>query len=261
VTVTVDTPTLSDVLADLPRRALPDRLAALSGTVRYETPHDAQALRFDGGRVSEPPAGAGADVVVRARADVLAGVVAGELNAGVELLRGSVEIEGDTELALAMGGMFEVAGCPGVAVDPRALDPVEVATVLGEVSGRHLETVMRSGFRPVVLGEIFRRLPDFVNPTRAARVDLAVGFRLTGHPSGELERYVVSVRHGAATVSEGDDGAPRDATVTCEGHDFLRLATGHLSPVFGVLRGRLKVRGEQAKALQLTSVLDIPRAG
>jgi putative sterol carrier protein len=261
VTVTVDTPTLADVLAELPRRALPDRLAAVRGTVRYETPYDARTLRFDGGPVTEAPAGAGADVVVRGRPDVLAGVVAGELNAGLELLRGTLDIEGDVDLALAMGGMFEVAGRPGVPVDPRVLDPAEVAGVVGAVSGRHLEKVMRSDFRAVVLGEIFRRLPDFVNPTRAAKVELDVGFRLTGHPSGELERYVVSVSRGAASVTEGEGTGRRDATITCEGHDFLRLATGHLSPVFGVLRGRLKVRGDQARALQLTSVLDIPRAG
>ncbi len=120
---------------------------------------------------------------------------------------------------------------------------------------------MRSGFREVVLGEIFGRLPEFVNPRKAARVRLTIGFRLTGNPSGEVERYVVSVQHGTATVTAGEsDVAERDATVTCEGHDFLKLATGHLNPVFGVLRGHLKVRGDQAKALQLSSVLDIPQA-
>ncbi|GAA1479283.1 hypothetical protein GCM10009623_37290 [Nocardioides aestuarii] len=258
--MTTATPALADVLADLPRRALPSRLAAVAGTVRYETPGDALALRFDAGRIAAHPAGADVDVVVRGRPEVLAAVVAGERNAGLEYLRGTLDIEGDTDLALAMGGLFEVPGRPGVAVDPRRLEPVEVATAVGEVDGRHLEKVMRSGFRAVVLGEIFDRLPDFVNPTRAAKVDLTVGFRLTGHPDGELERRVVVVRHGAATVTDGDHDGPRDATVTCEGHDFLRLATGHLSPVFGVLRGRLKVKGDQAKALQLTSVLDIPRA-
>ena len=48
--------------------------------------------------------------------------------------------------------------------------------------------------------------------------------------------------------------------MTCEGHDFLKLATGHLNPVFGVLRGHLKVKGDPAKALQLSSVIDIPQA-
>ena len=47
--------------------------------------------------------------------------------------------------------------------------------------------------------------------------------------------------------------------MTCEGHDFLRLATGHLNPVAGVLKGTLKVRGDKAKALQLSAAIDIPR--
>ncbi len=118
---------------------------------------------------------------------------------------------------------------------------------------------MRSGFRPVVLGEIFRRFPEFLNPRKAGKVELTVAFRLTGSESGEIDRYVVRIDHGAATVTEGGDGIDRDATVTCAGHDFLRLATGQLSPITGVLRGQLSVKGDKAKALQLSSVMDIPQ--
>ena len=48
--------------------------------------------------------------------------------------------------------------------------------------------------------------------------------------------------------------------MTCEAHEFLRLATGHLGAITGVLRGQLKVRGDKAKALQLSSVIDFPKA-
>ena len=78
--------------------------------------------------------------------------------------------------------------------------------------------------------------------------------------NGEIERYVVRVRDGVATVAPGDAGEQRDATVTCQGYDYLRLATGHLSPVMGVLKGQLRVRGDKGKALQLSSILDIPSA-
>jgi alkyl sulfatase BDS1-like metallo-beta-lactamase superfamily hydrolase len=123
---------------------------------------------------------------------------------------------------------------------------------------------MSSGFRGVVLDEIFRRLPDFVNPRRARGADLVVGFRLLGNPTGEIERYAVRVRDGQASVSRPGDsdgaGEHRDATVTCEAFDFLRLATGHLGAITGVLRGQLKVKGDKAKALQLSSIIDIPSA-
>jgi putative sterol carrier protein len=123
---------------------------------------------------------------------------------------------------------------------------------------------MASGFRPIVLEEIFRRLPAFVNARKAGHLDITIGFRLEGNPSGEVDRYVVRVADGAATVTAaegaGQEGRQRDATVTCEAHDFVRLATGHLSAITGVLRGQLKVRGDKAKALQLSSVIDFPKA-
>ena len=99
-------------------------------------------------------------------------LVSGEYNAGLEYLAGGLDIDGDADLALGVGGIFKVPGTGSVAVDPRELDPVEVATVLGSVKGAHLKKVMRSGFRQVVLSEIFRRLPDFVNPARAAKLDI-----------------------------------------------------------------------------------------
>jgi putative sterol carrier protein len=69
----------------------------------------------------------------------------------------------------------------------------------------------------------------------------------------------VRVADGVATVTEGDEGERRDATITCESYEFLRLATGHLSAITGVLRGQLKVKGDRAKALQLSTVLKIPK--
>lgn len=259
---------LHELLASLASYAVPERLAEVRTVLRVEVterrrePVAATARIADGMvEVLPGPGGPDPDVLLRARPDVVAGVVRGELNAGLELLRGTLDIEGDTDHALAVGGMVRLAGTRDTPVDPRALDPVAVAGALGEVRGDHLRKVMRSGFRPVVLGEIFRRLPDFVNPRKAAKVHLVVGFRLTGNPSGEVERYVVTVDHGTARVDPARAGetGERHATITCEGHDFLKLATGHLNPVFGVLRGHLKVRGDQARALQLSSVLDIPQ--
>ena len=199
------------------------------------------------------------DVVLRTSLLRFVRLVSGERNAGIEYLSGKLDIDGDAELALAIGGMFKVPGKGTVAVDPTALDPAEVAAALGTVSSDHLRKVMRSGFRAIVLSEIFRRLPEFVNPDKAAKTRLTVGFRLLGNPSGEIERYVVHVDQGVATVHVGDEGGERDATITCEGHDYLRLATGHLNPVAGVLKGQLKVKGDKNKALQLSSIMDIPQ--
>ena len=259
---------VAGIIARLHEYAVPERLAAARGVVRLDlrrgsTLLERHALRFADGEIShdDDPEGP-ADVVLTTSVLRFVRLVSGQLNAGLDYLAGKLDIDGDTDLALAVGGLFRVPGTDRVAVDPTLLDPVEVAVALGEAPAAHLRKVMASGFRPVVLGEIFRRLPDFVDEKKASRTRLTVGFRLLGNPSGEVERYVVHVRDGMAYVETGDAGSEdRDATVTCQGHDYLRLATGHLSPVLGVLKGQLKVRGSKAKALELASIIDIPSAG
>ena len=261
-------PAVRGVLSRLHEYADPDRLAALTGTVRIDlTRDDARLghhlLRIGSGLITveaDVPAAAPSDVVLGTSVIGFVRLVSGQGNAALDYLAGRLHVEGDAGLALAVGGLFTIPGTDEIAVDPSALDPVDVARALAGVPVEHLREVMASGFRPVVLEEIFRRLPDFVNPRRAARADLTVGFKLLGAPGGEPERYVVRVDHGACKVEPDDVGGDRDATITCEGYDFLRLATGHLAAVKGVLRGQLKVRGEKAKALQLASVLDIPKA-
>ena len=255
------------ILARLGEYAVPDRLAAMTGDVRIDLERagrvvERHGLSFSGGAIdlrSHVGADHEADVVLRSDALRFVRLVSGGCNAALEYLAGTLDIAGSADLALALGGMFRVPGSAEAVVDPTALDPVDVATALASASRKHLEGVMTSGFRPVVLGEIFRRLPDYVDPVAARDTTLSVAFRLTGNPSGEVERYVVRLASGVATVEPGESGEARDATVTCQAHDFLRLATGHLSAVTGVLKGQLKVRGDKAKALRLSSVIDIPR--
>jgi putative sterol carrier protein len=254
---------IEGILARLHEYAVPERLAALHGTVRIDLDRrgkllESHVLRFAGGTIELTRADP-VDVVLRTSILRFVRLVSGERNAGLEYLSGKLDIEGDATLALAVGGIFRVPGSDVVAVDPTALDPVDVATVLEDAPREHLEKVMASGFRPVVLGEIFRRLPEYVDQHRARGVELAVAFRLLGNPSGEVERYVVRVSDGVATVTEGEEGEERDATVTCQAHDYLRLATGHLNPLTGVLKGQLKVKGDRTKALRLSSVIDIPQ--
>lgn len=252
---------------------LADRLGGITGTARVELVHDERViartgLRIADGAIAVVAADEPADVTLRSPVLVLLRLVSGERNAGMEYLSGRLDIDGDADLALALGGIFPAPGpegAPVVAVDPRALDTLEVARELAHVDPEHLRRVMASGFRPVVLDEIFVRLPEFVNPQKARDLHIVIGFRLTGRPDGEVDRFVVRIDRGAAEVLAGPEAEQvgrdeRDATVTCGAHDFLRLATGHLSPVTGVLRGQLKVRGDKAAALRLAGTFDIPTA-
>lgn len=256
------------ILGRLHEYAVPERLALLHGVVRFDlvrrgTLLERHALALDAGSMTlhpHHPVDAPVDVVLTTSLLRFVRLVSGERNAGLEYLAGTLDIDGDATLAIGVGGIFRVPGTHQVAVDPHQLDPVDVATAVGKVKGDHLKKVMASDFRPVVLGEIFRRLPEFLDQRKARGVSLAVGFRLLGNPAGGVDRYVVRVHDGVAEVETGDLGEEPDATITCQGHDYLRLATGHLSPVLGVLKGTLKVKGDKSKALQLSSIIDIPTA-
>ncbi len=253
------------VLHRLGEYAIPERLARVNGVVEFvvDVPKgvsERHALVFDGHGVgvlegdTDLP-----DVTIRTEILDFVRLVSGGTNAALLLLGGRLRVDGDERLALAVGGVFQVPGRPGVAVDPAEVDPEKVAAVLKHVKDRHLRQVMSGGFRDVVLEQVFTRLPEFLDVARAAGHTLDVGFAITGRPGGGADRYVVRVSDGACEVAAGDEG--RDATITLGGGDFLKLVTGNLNPVTGVMRGALKVRGDLGKALALQKIMRIPGGG
>lgn len=253
------------ILHRFPEFAEPERLALLDGSVRFDLAvpggtRESHVLGFSADGVVMLVPEASADVTIRAGVLDFVRLVTGERNAALLYLRGDLEVDGEETLALAVGTVFRLPGTGEIAVDPTALDPVDVATAVAASSVEHLRSVMGGGFREVVLGEVFRRFPDFLRPDKAARVRLSVGFRIGGRGDGDADRYLVRIDHGDCAVQRDPaDDARRDATLILDGVDFLRLITGQLNPVAGVLRGTMKVRGDKAKALALNTVMERPR--
>lgn len=265
---------VGSVLARLDEYAVPARLAEVEGTVAFRLgitrrEEETYLVLFRDGRVDvvPPPDSAShqtpTDVTIATGMLEFVRLVTGGANAALLHLANRLRIEGDELLALDVGGVFRVPGTNGVAVDPTALDPADVAVAIAGVNDAHLHGVMAGGLREVVLAEVFRRLPDYVSQERARRHDLAVGFKIGGRPDGEADRYVVTLREGRATVErleESGDGRERNATIALNGAQFLKLVTGHLNPVTGVMRGQLKVRGDVKAALTFSGLMDIPSA-
>lgn len=241
-----------------------DRLAGITGVVRFELNRskkqgERHTARFTAGKV-ELEDGGTPDVTITADIVDFVRLVTGQANAALLYLGARLQIDGDEMLALAVGSVFIVPGSDHAAVDPTALDPVEVATVVATTSGKHMRSVMEGGFRSIVLEEVFRRFPDFIDAGKAGDLRLSVGFRIGGRRDGDVDRFVVHIREGVCTVETSpSEGQRRDATITLEGADFLRLATGQLHPVRGVLTGALKVKGDRAKALALNAVMVPPK--
>lgn len=256
------------VLGRLHEYAVPERLGDAVGVVRFDLSHggalvERRALAFGGGRVrlvSDPAPADRADVVLSTSMLCFVRLVGGQRNAALEYLRGQVEIDGDPMLALGLGGVFRVPGEAMPAAGASALDPVDVAEALRHADPTHLRRLMRGDFRPVVLREICRLLPDYYQPSCGPAARLAIGFRLTGRSDSEADRVAVVIEDGRCTVVEGQYDGPLDATITCAGHDFLRLVTGALLPIEGTLRGELTVTGDLSKAVAFGGVIVPPRS-
>ena len=252
------------ILDRFPEFADPSRLREIDGVVRFDLARgkkqvERHTARFTTGAVSLEPA-AEPDVTITADLVDFVRLVTGQSNAALLYLGGRLGIDGHAMLALAVGSVFTVPGSGQAAVDPTALDPVDVATAVATTSGKHMRSVMEGDFRPIVLEEVFRRFPEFIDTGKASDLELSVGFRIGGRRDGEVDRYVVHVRDGACTIeTDPPEGQRRDATITLDGADFLRLATGQLHPVRGVLTGALKVKGDRAKALALNAVMVPPQ--
>ncbi len=241
-----------------------ERLAEIDGVASFELAWSKKDLerhtaRFGSGKVSLDEA-AEPDVTIVADIVDFVRLVTGQTNAALLYLGGRLRIEGEAMLALAVGSVFTVPGSSRAAVDPGALDPVDVATAVANTSAKHMRSVMAGGFRPVVLEEVFRRFPEFIDADKAGSMALCVGFRIGGRADGEVDRYAVHVDDGVCTIeADPPEGQRRDATITVDGADFLRLALGQLHPVRGVLTGALKVKGDRAKALALNAVMVPPQ--
>jgi putative sterol carrier protein len=52
-----------------------------------------------------------------------------------------------------------------------------------------------------------------------------------------------------------NDDAPADCTVVIAREDLVAMAKGELDPMSAMLRGRLKIQGDMAVAMQLQSML------
>lgn len=237
---------------------------ALRGTIAFElvrsgAPAATYSVRFEGGQAGFVGTGP-ADLTVTVDAVLFARLLGGQSRAALLYLSDDLALKGDELLALALDAVLVSAASEGALVDPTALDPVEVSRAIKDVSTEHLQDVMGGALRPVVVSEVFRRLPEFLIERKAARVDLAVGFRIEAPAGQEPDRYLVEVRRGDCRITrEPSDDVPRDVTLLLDGPGFLRLVLGHTNPVRAVMSGTLRLKGDPGKALTMNSVVRIPK--
>ena len=78
------------------------------------------------------------------------------------------------------------------------LDASELARLVDRTSERELRHRLIGGVREVALREIFRRMPEYLRPARAAGFDAVVAWRITGAGGhgrpGDLNEHWIRIR-------------------------------------------------------------------
>jgi putative sterol carrier protein len=141
--------------------------------------------------------------------------------------------------------------------EPAAVAPEEFAALVREASDEQLEQGLREN-REILLGEIFRRMPEQFVPERAAGVDAMIEWRIDS-PGGESDTWQLTIRDGRCTCARGA-GAKSDVAYRVGGVDFLKLITGVEKGSKLFVFGRLRIRGNLMLAARTESWFRPPRA-
>jgi putative sterol carrier protein len=140
-----------------------------------------------------------------------------------------------------------------------AIDPNQFADLIRNASDDQLKEGLTAN-RELILGEIFRRMPERFEPSRAPNVDAVIEWRIADRPDGGHDVYQIVIRAGTCTLAEGPHQDPR-VVYEIQPLDFLKLISGNASGPQLFLVGRLRIRGDLFLAARVQSMFTIPRAG
>ncbi len=145
------------------------------------------------------------------------------------------------------------------AIQPEAVDPAEFAKSVATTPDEQLAAGMRSELRGQILAEIFRRMEQHFDASKAQGVDAVLHWKVTGAPGGDVDRYEAVIKDGTCKVSDGPS-QPARVTFTIDGVEFLKLVTGNVEGPRLFMTGRLKIEGDLMFAAQVAGLFTIPRA-
>ena len=121
-----------------------------------------------------------------------------------------------------------------------------------------LDRVMRTPLRRLALEAIFWQMPRHLDRRRAAAVEAAIRWRISGRADGGEDVYDLVLADGRARVKRGGRAEAPRLTITIDGAEFLRVAVGSSNPVNAYLGGKLALRGDVMQAARLTMLFRIP---
>jgi len=105
----------------------------------------------------------------------------------------------------------------------------------------------------ISLNQLIHTLPEYFQPERAAGLDVTVQVNLAGEKGGE---WTVTIQNQICTVVDGGAETPT-LTVEAAAQDILDMINGSLDPMAAFMMGRLRLKGDRAKAMKLISLFKI----
>lgn len=155
---------------------------------------------------------------------------------------------------------LHMLGTAEAGVELRGLSTETLVYVVAKASKEQLRALAaHPELRRVFLEEIFRRMSDHFLPEKARYATCVVNWRFTGGDGNDGFDRFQTVIEGGLCVSGVDLGRDPDTTITVAAEDFFRIATGNAAVATMFVTGKVKVKGEYAPAVRLSSYFDIPK--
>jgi hypothetical protein len=132
------------------------------------------------------------------------------------------------------------------------------ASAVRNAPTERLDQLMRSPARRVLLETIFWQMPRHIDPHAARSMNCSIRWRITGRADGEADVYDLEFIDGTCRVIRGPGVAPPKLTITVDGVEFLRLATGNSDPVKAYFTGRVALAGDVMVAAKASGLFRIP---
>jgi putative sterol carrier protein len=131
---------------------------------------------------------------------------------------------------------------------------------VGRARAERLEQLMRTPARRIVLDAIFWQMPNHLDRKRAAGTTSSVRWCITGRADGRMDVYQLNIADGRCRLLRNPTGPDARVTLTVDGVEFLRIASGNSDPMKAYFSGKIKIAGDIMLAAKLSSLFRIPSA-
>ncbi len=99
--------------------------------------------------------------------------------------------------------------------------------------------------------EIFAEMPNRVDASKLAGLDMSILFDLSGDGGGQ---WTMTVADGAMAIADGARDSPT-ATLKMDATDYQSMALGKLNPMTAFMTGKVKVEGDLGAVMKMQGFL------